>query len=146
MLFRSGAAAIGTLASPHSTAEELYLAAALTRGLGSDNIDTRLRAADFQHDGKARWLGTSIASLSELQRVLVVGGNIRKDQPLMAQRLRQAARRGGKVNVINAQAYDWAMPVAHTLLADSAHWVQALADVAAAVAAEKGAKIGRAHV
>lgn len=133
-----GAAAVGTLASPHSTAEELYLAAALMRGLGSDNIDARLRAADFQHDGKARWLGTSIASLSELQRVLVVGGNIRKDQPLLAQRLRQAARRGAKVNVIHAQAYDWAMPLAHTLLADTAHWVQALADVAAAVAAEKG--------
>jgi len=133
-----GAAAIGTLASPHSTAEELYLAAALMRGLGSDNVDARLRAADFQHDGKARWLGTSIASLSELQRVLVVGGNIRKDQPLLAQRLRQAARRGAKVHVINAQAYEWAMPLAHTLLADAAHWVQALADVAAAVAAEKG--------
>jgi NADH-quinone oxidoreductase subunit G len=134
-----GAKAIGTLASPHSTAEELYLAAALTRGLGSDNIDARLRAADFQHDGKARWLGSSIAALSELQRVLIVGSNLRKDQPLLAQRIRQAARRGGKVNVINAQAHDWALPVANTLLADSAHWVQALADVAAAVAAEQGA-------
>ena len=133
-----GAAAVGTLASPHSTAEELYLAAALMRGLGSDNIDARLRAADFQHDGKARWLGTSIASLSELQRVLVVGGNIRKDQPLLAQRLRQAARRGAKVHAIQAQAYDWAMPLAQTLLADTAHWVQALADVAVAVATEKG--------
>jgi len=134
-----GAQAIGTLASPHSTAEELYLAAALTRGLGSDNIDTRLRAADFQHDGKVRWLGTSVASLSELQRVLVVGSNLRKDQPLLAQRIRQAARRGCKVNALNASAYDWAMPVANTLLADSAHWVQALADVAAAVAAQTGA-------
>ena len=77
-----GAAAIGTLASPHSTAEELFLAAALTRGLGSQNIDTRLRAADFQHDGTVRWLGTSIASLSDLQRVLLIGSNVRKDQPL----------------------------------------------------------------
>ncbi len=91
-----GAAAIGTLASPHSTAEELFLAAALTRGLGSQNIDTRLRAADFQHDGTVRWLGTSIASLSDLQRVLLIGSNVRKDQPLLAQRLRQAARKGGK--------------------------------------------------
>ncbi|MEY4364311.1 MAG: hypothetical protein RLZZ24_1663, partial [Pseudomonadota bacterium] len=133
-----GARAIGTLASPHSTAEELYLAAQLMHGLGSANIDARLRAADFQHDGKARWLGTSIASLSELQRVLVVGSHLRKDQPLLAQRIRQAVRRGAQLNVIQSQAQDWAMPVAHRLLADSAHWVQALADVAAAVAAEKG--------
>jgi NADH-quinone oxidoreductase subunit G len=54
-----GAQAIGTLASPHSTAEELFLAASLMRGLGSQNIDTRLRAADFQHDAKTRWLGTT---------------------------------------------------------------------------------------
>lgn len=134
-----GPQAIGTLASPHSTAEELFLAASLTRGLGSQNIDTRLRAADFQTDGKARWLGTSVASLTTLQRALVIGSNIRKDQPLLAQRLRQAVRNGGKVNALNAQAYDWAMPVANTLVADAANWVQALADIAAAVGAITGA-------
>jgi NADH-quinone oxidoreductase subunit G len=134
-----GPQAIGTLASPHSTAEELFLAASLTRGLGSQNIDTRLRAADFQTDGKVRWLGTSVASLTTLQRALVIGSNIRKDQPLLAQRLRQAVRNGGKVNALNAQAYDWAMPVANTLVADAANWVQALADIAAAVGAITGA-------
>jgi NADH-quinone oxidoreductase subunit G len=134
-----GPQAIGTLASPHSTAEELFLAAGLTRGLGSQNIDTRLRAADFQTDGKVRWLGTSVASLSTLQRVLVVGSNIRKDQPLLAQRLRQAVRNGCQVNALNVQAYDWAMPVAKTLLADASNWVQALADIAAAVGAITGA-------
>ncbi len=142
-----GPQAIGTLASPHSTAEELFLAASLTRGLGSQNIDTRLRVADFhtdvnsEHGGavRARWLGTSVASLTTLQRVLVIGSNIRKDQPLLAQRLRQAVRNGGKVNALNAQAYDWAMPVANTLVADAANWVQALADIAAAVGAITGA-------
>ena len=134
-----GAQAVGTLASPHSTAEELFLAASLMRGLGSQNIDTRLRAADFQHEGQVRWLGTPLASLSKLQHVLVIGSNIRKDQPLMAQRLRQAVRNGAKLHALNAQSYDWAMPVANTLLADAAHWVQALADVAAAVGAITGA-------
>jgi NADH-quinone oxidoreductase subunit G len=134
-----GAAAMGTLASPHSTAEELFLAAALMRGLGSQNIDARLRASDFQHDGKVRWLGASIAALSDLQRVLVIGSNVRKDQPLLAQRLRQAARKGAKVHALNAHAYDWAMPVANTLVTDAAHWVQALADIAAAVGAITGA-------
>jgi NADH-quinone oxidoreductase subunit G len=133
-----GATAIGTLASPHSTAEELFLAAQLTRGLGSQNIDTRLRAADFQHDGKVRWLGTSIASLSDIQRALVIGGNVRKDQPLMAQRLRQASRRGAQINAINEVSFDWAMNVSTTLVADSSIWVQALVDVAAAVGAITG--------
>ena len=132
-----GAASIGALVSPHSSLEELYLAGALVRGLGSENIDYRLRNAEFPAAGVARYLGTSIASLSHVQRVLVVGSNLRKDHPLFALRIRQAARMGCAINVVNAQAQDWAMPVANAMLAPSASWVQVLADIAAAVAAEK---------
>ncbi|MDP2016602.1 NADH-quinone oxidoreductase subunit NuoG [Hydrogenophaga sp.] len=137
-----GAAAIGLLASPHSTLEELALAGALVRGLGSQNVDARLRHADFANAapvGAARWLGLPIASLSTLQRLLVVGSNLRKDHPLFAQRIRQAARKGGQVNVLGAEQQDWAMAVKNTVLSDSADWVSALAGIAAAIAAETGA-------
>ncbi len=138
-----GADSIGTLASPHSTLEELYLAASLMRGLGSDNIDHRLRNAEFPPAGPVRWLGRSIASLSQLQRVLVVGSNLRKDHPLFAQRIRQSVRKGCALSAINsvaelASADAWAMPVANTLLSASGAWAQSLADVAAAIALEKG--------
>jgi len=136
-----GANAIGVIASPHSTVEELALAGALVRGLGSENIDTRLRAADFTNAapaGQARWLGRPIAELSNLQRVLVVGSNLRKDHPLFAQRIRQAVRQGAQVNAIVDTAPEWAMAVKNTLVSDSRGWAQALAGVAAAVAAEKG--------
>ena len=136
-----GASAIGLLASPHSTVEELALAGALVRGLGSENIDSRLRAADFSNlgaAGTARWLGRSLASLSTVQRVLVVGSNLRKDQPLMAQRLRQAVRHGAQLSALVAQPIDWAMRVQQTLVAPSAQWVMALAGVAAAVAEAQG--------
>ena len=132
-----GAASLGALVSPHSTVEELYLAAGLMKGLGSPNIDYRLRHAQFAKQVGARYLGCSIASLSELQRVLVVGSNLRKDHPLFAQRIRQATRKGCVVNVISAQAEDWAMPITNSSIAHSGAWVQALAKVAAAVAAEK---------
>jgi len=132
-----GASALACLASPHSTLEELYLATQFMRALGSDNIDSRLRAADFQHDGKVRWLGTSVASLSTLNRALIIGSNIRKDHPLLAQRIRQAVRRGAKVHALNARHEDWAMPLAEVLVSDSGVWVQALADIAAVVAQQK---------
>jgi len=133
-----GAQALGCLASPHSTLEELHLAAQFMRGLGSDNIDTRLRAAEFPTDQPVRWLGTSIAALSTLERVLVVGSHLRKDHPLLAQRIRQSARRGAQVHALNEQAWDWAMPVANTLISPSATWVQSLADIAAAIGLQKG--------
>jgi NADH-quinone oxidoreductase subunit G len=148
-----GANSIGVLASPHSTLEELALAGALVRGLGSDNIDHRLRHAEFTAPEGVRWLGMPVAGLSTLQRVLVVGSNLRKDHPLFAQRIRQAARKGAKVHAIAsceqlAQGDAWAMSLASSLKAESGDWLQALADVAAAVAAETGASVpiaGEAH-
>ncbi len=138
-----GADTIGMLASPHSTLEELHLGALLMRGLGSENIDYRLRNAEFSPLASIRWLGTSIASLSQLQRVLVVGSNLRKDHPLFAQRIRQSVRKGCALNAINSVAElsfadAWAMPVANKLITSAEGWAQALADVAAAIAAEKG--------
>ena len=138
-----GASSIGALVSPHSTLEELHLASTLVRSLGSDNIDYRLRNAEFAKAEGVRYLGTSIASLSQLQRVLVVGSNLRKDHPLFAQRIRQAQRNGGQVNAITSKALfngadAWAMPVKHADVQEASAWAQSMANVAAAIAAEKG--------
>jgi NADH-quinone oxidoreductase subunit G len=132
-----GAQSIGALVSPHSTLEELFLTGQLLRGMGSDNIDWRLRNAQFNAAEGVRWLGTSIASLSDLQAVLVVGSNLRKDHPLFAQRIRQAAKKGAQVFALNSKVHDWAMPVKASVVA-AQDWAQALADIAAAVAQIKG--------
>ena len=135
-----GAKSIGAVGSAHATVEELHLLAKLVRGLGSENIDHRARHADFRSAGEAgvRWLGTSIASLSALQRVLVVGSFLRKDHPLFAQRIRQAARKGAKVHSLHALADDWLMPMASQQAVAPSGWVNALGAIAAAVAAAKG--------
>jgi NADH-quinone oxidoreductase subunit G len=136
-----GVAGVGALGAQHATAEELHLLAKLVRSLGSENIDVRMRHADFGNAapaGRARWLGTSIASLSKLERVFVIGSFLRKDHPLFAQRLRQAARHGAQISSLHAVHDDWALPVAHRLTAAPSGWTDALAQVAAAVAAAKG--------
>lgn len=139
-----GAQSIGTLVSPHSTLEELQLAAMLTRELGSDNIDYRLRNAEFAAFEGVRWLGTSIASLTQLQRALVVGSNLRKDHPLFAQRIRQAVRKGAALSVITsaglmADRDAWAISVAQSTIVEADQWVEALAAVAAAIGKANGA-------
>jgi NADH-quinone oxidoreductase subunit G len=136
-----GAQGIGAIGSAHSTVEELHLLAKLVRGLGSDNIDYRSRHADFGNvdaPGTARWLGMPIAELSTLDRAFVVGSFLRKDHPLFAQRLRQAARHGAQISSLHALKNDWLIPVAHHITAAPSGWVQALAEVAAAVAASAG--------
>ena len=138
-----GAAAIGALGSAHSTVEELHLLAQVVRGLGSDNIDHRLRHADFGNAaaaGEARWLGRSVASLSELDRALVIGSVLRKDHPLFSARLRHAARRGAEISRIGAQGDDWLMPVRQTVTLAPSRWINALADVATAIGQTSGAQ------
>ncbi len=135
-----GGAALGTLASPHATLEEMALAASLSRALGSDNIDFRLRQADFRGDGQGTgipWLGMPIAGLESLQRVLVVGSFLRKDHPLAAQRLRQAANKGAQVSTLHSVADDPRFPLAHSLVAAPSLLPLALAQIV--VAAAQGA-------
>ena len=104
----------GVLAAPQSTLEELYLAGRLAHGLGGA-ADFRLRQSDFSADGKLEgipWLGMPVAELGSLDRVLVVGSFLRKDHPLIAHRLRQAAKRGASIGMLHSVDDDWLMPVA----------------------------------
>ncbi|MSQ64318.1 MAG: NADH dehydrogenase (quinone) subunit G [Betaproteobacteria bacterium] len=99
----------GVLASPHATLEELFLAGKL-----GGPADFRLRHSDFSADGKRAgipWLGMPIADLAKLDRVLVVGSFLRKDHPLIAQRLRQAAKRGTQIHVLHSVDDDWLMKI-----------------------------------
>ncbi|MEN6628432.1 MAG: NADH-quinone oxidoreductase subunit NuoG [Sulfuricella sp.] len=130
---------IAALASPHATLEELYLLQKLVRGIGSNNIDHRLRQPDFSADAGlqgAPWLGMSIADLSQLNSVLVVGSTLRADHPLIAMRLRQAAKRGAQLNLINPVDDDLLCPVANKSIVAPDAMVAALDQVRRALAGE----------
>jgi NADH-quinone oxidoreductase subunit G len=140
-----GADEIGALASPHSTLEELHLAQKLVRGLGSDNVDFRLRQADFSADatpaGVPRgvpWLGMSIADFAALDRVLVVGSFLRNDHPLLAHRLRQSAKKGAQVSLLHASDDDLLIRMAHKAIVAPSALPRVLAEIVVAAAAAAG--------
>ena len=139
-----GREAIGFLATPHSTLEELHLLAKLARGVGSDNVDFRLRQTDFRADGRSAgipWLGMKIAEVSGLDRALVVGSVLRKDHPLLAHRLRQATKHGLEVAIVNSSHDDLLMPVADALIVSPANLPNALAQVLKAAVERRGAPV-----
>jgi len=135
-----GGAQIGALGAETATLEELALLARLTRALGSDNIDFRLRgdgaALDAVRSG-APWLGMPIAELNTLDRVLVVGSFLRKDHPLMAQRLRQAAKRGMQLSLVDSVAADPLARVTGRITVKPSGMAQALGEIAVALAGLK---------
>src|SRR5688572_15507548 len=139
-----GGQEIGALATAHQTLEELYLLSRLARGLGSNNVDFRTRQADFSADGDLRgapWLGMKIADVPLLDRVLVVGSTLRKDHPLLANRLRQAAKKRMQVSLINPVDDDLLMRVANKTIVAPSQLANALMQVAQAVARTKNASL-----
>ena len=129
---------IAALATPYSTLEELSLLQKMIRGLGSENVDFRLRQSDVVGDRSfTPWLGMSIDAFSHLKRVFVIGSFLRKDHPLLAAKLRSAVRRGAQVSLLHATDDDLLMPVANKLIAAPSDWVALLGEVAVAVAQSK---------
>ncbi len=138
---RHGAGALGTLVSPHATLEEMALAARLTRALGSEHIDFRLRQSDFRGDGQGAgipWLGMPIADLETRKRVLVIGSFLRKDHPLAAHRLRQAAHKGAQISLLHPVADDSHIKLAHSYIAPPSKLPLALAEIVVAAAQATG--------
>ena len=136
----SGAQSIGALAHPISSTEELHLLQKIVRGLGSNQVETRLRQTNISGAALAPWLGMPVTKLSELDRALIIGSFLRKDQPIIAARLRTAAKRGLQVSRIDAGGDDWLIPTTNVAVAPSA-WLNALAEVAQAVAKAKSASV-----
>jgi NADH-quinone oxidoreductase subunit G len=140
---RHGGEGLGVLLSPQLTVEELHLASRLARGLGTPNVDHRVRQSDFRlKTAGAPWLGMPIEKLSHLQSVLLVGSSIRKEQPLLAARLRQAVKKGAALSVVHVAADDLAMRVAASRITRPDGLAGELAAVAAAVAQAAGKSVG----
>ncbi|QWD71650.1 NADH-quinone oxidoreductase subunit NuoG [Polynucleobacter sp. UB-Raua-W9] len=132
----NGVESIGALAHPISSIEELHLLQKLVRGLGSHQVETRLRQIDVKAAASAPWLGMPITKLSELDRVLIIGSFLRKDQPVIAARIRTAAKRSLQVMRIDAGGDDWLIP-SGGISTEPSIWLNALSEIALAVANAK---------
>ena len=132
-----GSQALAALAHPIASTEELYLLQKVMRGLGSQQIESRLRQTDTRGSAALPWLGMPIAKLGELKRVLVIGSHLRKDLPLIAARVRTATKQGLKVYRLDAGGNDWLMPIAAHLKSKPSQWVDQLGQIAQAIAQAK---------
>ncbi|MEO8159253.1 MAG: NADH-quinone oxidoreductase subunit NuoG [Betaproteobacteria bacterium] len=131
-----GAQSVGALATPQATLEELYLLGKLARGL-EGSVDFRLRQSDFSTDNRMRgapWLGMKVAEIVALDRILVIGSVLRKEQPLLAQRLRMAVKQRAEFNLINPVDDDLLMRVANKAIVAPGAMAQVLAQVVKAAA------------
>jgi NADH-quinone oxidoreductase subunit G len=140
-----GAEALAALASPHSTVEELFLIKQLAQAVGTPNVDFRLRQSDFSAPVNGTpWLGTKIADLSNVDAAIVIGADLRRDHPLLAARLRQAAKSGAALTLVQATNDDALIPQAQRVVAAPSAWLDEIAGIAAAVSEARGVDLPEA--
>jgi len=135
-----GADALGALASPVASVEELYLLQKLMRGLGCGNVDHRLRQSDFSDQDQfpaAPGLGMGLDELQSMHAVLLIGSNARKEHPLLNHRLRKAMIDGAAVMTLNPLDYGFNYPIAEQVIAGPAQYASRLRELAKASGAMK---------
>ena len=118
---KEGAKSLGALASPSSTTEEFYLLQDLMHALGSFNVDHRLRQFDFSHQtsiGDYPGLNCKLSDINEADVILIIGSDLRQEQPIIHHRVRQAVRNGAKVFVINPAKFLMRFDVADMFIAN----------------------------
>ena len=138
---------VGFLASPSATTEELYLFQKIARGLGSGNVDHRLRDGDFRDEAQAPIfpsLGMDLEALESADAVLLVGANPRKEHPIINHRLRKAENAGARIMAINAMDYDLNYRLYATVLVGPAEFAGSLGRVTGAGSASDGEQTIRA--
>jgi NADH-quinone oxidoreductase subunit G len=140
-----GARAVGFLGAPTATTEELYLLGRVARGLGTNNVDSRLRQVDFrdpEYDAPVPWLGMSLADAGRLDALLIVGSHLRHEAPLLAHRVRQAAvANGAAISQLNPEGYPLLFPVRAQRIVPGGQWLAELAALLKAAAAASGAPL-----
>jgi len=146
ILQQLGADQIAALASPNSTLEEFYLLQKLMRALGSHNIDHRVNALDFGDQDrmseltgqKFPGLGTNIADIEDLSAILLVGSNVRFEQPMLGHHIRKAALNNAEIFTINPVDYTFTFTVSSKVI--TADIISPLAEIAKILADEAGEK------
>jgi NADH-quinone oxidoreductase subunit G len=138
---REAGSGLAALASPSSTLEELYLFQKVARGVGARDIDHRLRMQDFRDqalDPLYPSLGLAIPDIETRDAVLVIGSSLRREAPVLAHRLRKAARRGTRVSFLNPARFEYLFPVAHYIESPSSRMAETLAALIGAAAEHAG--------
>ena len=132
-----GGAALGALASASCTTEELYLFQHLVRGLGSANVDHRVRQRDFSDQDAAPGhpsIGMGLEDLERLDAALLIGSCTRKEHPIVNHRLRKASLAGAAVTYLDVMAHDLNLAPAARMVVPPPSLAGALAAVTVAAA------------
>ena len=117
---------LGMLVHPATSNEEGRLIAALAKGLGCGHVDHRLQLADASDGAVAAAFEAGLGEVEQSDCILVIGGNPRREAPILGHRIRKAWKQGAKVIHVDALDEDLNVELAHKIIREPNRLVDAL--------------------
>ncbi len=133
---------IAALVAPMASCEEGFLLAELLRGLGSRNIDHRLRVVDAVDRNAGATFERPLADIEKAGAILLVGSNPRLDQPLLGHRVRKAWKRGATIDAVNPVDFDFHFETRAARVVEPWAMLDELAAIAKAAVDAAGVAVG----
>lgn len=127
---------VGVISSPQATLEEQYLLQKWARGFGINNVDHRIKHMDFTTDERApAWPKSTLkpSEIAEQPSILLVGSNVRKEQPIASLKVRQAWQNDAQVMAVNIKDYDFNFELTQQLTVKPQDLLQHIAGITKAV-------------
>ena len=141
---REAGESLNVMMGASSASEDYFLAQRVSRGLGSNNIDHRLREQDFSDDAARQTsprFARSVAGMQQADALLLLGSNIRHEAPILGHRVRKAWRAGASVSAINPIDWDFHFDLRHKLIVPPQQMLGQVAALALAVSGVTGREL-----
>ncbi|MEO6801582.1 MAG: NADH-quinone oxidoreductase subunit NuoG [Rhodanobacter sp.] len=126
---------LGVLLHPATSNEEGDLLMRMARGLGSAHIDHRVRQLDFADLAVANPFDLPVSAIESVKAALLVGTDLRHEQPLLNHRLNEAVKKGARVYAVNPAHFNFNYPLAGEAIAAPQRLVDAMLSLASAAVA-----------
>lgn len=125
---------IALYTSNYASTEEYFLLKQLLDQLGSKNHEHRIDVADFSAHDRAARTDVQLADVSNQNKVIIVGGYIRHEQPILNHKIRQAWLNGAKVSSFGPKKFDQNFDLLHDFVGNQVKWVEQLGSLAKSIA------------
>ena len=124
---------IALYTSNYASTEEYHLLKQLFNHLGSKQHEHRINLADLSGDDRLPRVDVALDEVSLQQKIVVIGGHIRHEQPILNHKIRQAWLNGAEISSFGPKSFEQNYDLLHDFVGNQAQWVKQLGSLAKSV-------------
>lgn len=125
---------IALYTSNYASTEEYHLLKQLFEHLGSHQHEHRINTTDFAVHDRLPRVDVPLNGVSSQHKIIIVGGYIRHEQPILNHKIRQAWLNGAEISSFGPKVFEQNYDLLHDFVGTQTQWVKQLGSLAKSVA------------